>query len=333
MKMSGLDSPPTDLSIVVAMYNEAQNIDMFFQKITSIMNPLPLTYEILCVNDGSTDETIPLLLKYRDKWPEIIKIIVLSRNFGKEIAMTAGLDHAWGRAVIPMDADLQDPPELIPKMIQRWQEGYEMVFAIRKTRAKDSWIKRQSAHTFYRLFNRLSGISMPPNTGDFRLLDQRIVATLRQMPEQVRFMKGIFAWVGYKQIGIEFDRPQRHAGHSKWGYWRLWNFALDGITSFSTVPLRIWTYFGTFIAAVSLFFATLLIFRTLIQGIVAPGYASLMVSILFFGGIQLITLGVLGEYIGRIYHEVKRRPLYLVSAWHGLDNTHTADPNNGRPIP
>ena len=332
--MSDPDSLPMDISIVVAMYNEALNIDMFFQRIISTLEPLNLNYEVICVNDGSTDETLPCLLKYREKWPEKVKIIILSRNFGKEIAMTAGLDHAWGRAVIPIDADLQDPPELIPKMIQQWQQGYEMVFAIRKTRAEDSWIKRQSAIFFYRLFNRVSGISMPSNTGDFRLLDQRVVAALRQMPERVRFMKGVFAWVGFKQTGIQFDRPQRYAGHSKWGYWRLWNFALDGITSFSTVPLRIWTYFGSFVAILSLCYATYLIVRTLVLGIEAPGYASIMVGILFFGGVQLITLGVLGEYIGRIYHEVKRRPLYLISSLHGLDKSHTITKStSGRPIP
>ena len=233
--------------------------------------------------------------------------------------MTAGLDAAHGDAVIPMDADLQDPPELVADFIAKWREGFDVVYGVRRSRESDSRVKRATARVFYRLFNRLTALPIPENTGDFRLMDRRVVSALRQLPERNRFMKGLFSWVGFRQTGIAYDRDARAAGRSKWNYWRLWNFALDGITGFSTVPLRLWSYAGAIVALIAFLYAAFLIARTIVLGVDVPGYASLMVVILFLGGVQLISLGVIGEYLGRLYHEAKQRPTYLVGRTYGLD--------------
>jgi glycosyltransferase involved in cell wall biosynthesis len=311
---------PVEVSIVVPVYNEEENLDVLFTRLLTVLDALGTSYEIVCVNDGSRDNTLKGLIAYHDRYPRI-KVVNLSRNFGKDIALTAGIDHARGMAVIPIDADLQDPPELIAEMVNKWREGYDVVYASRRVRLGESWFKRFTAGSFYRVMNRLSNFPIPPNTGDFRLLDRRVVESIQKMPERNRFMKGLFAWVGYKQTAILFDREPRYQGQTKWNYWKLWNFALDGITSFSLVPLKVWTYVGLSIAFPSLLYAIYLIVRTIVFGIDVPGYASIMVSVLFLGGIQLLTLGIIGEYIGRVYEEVKGRPLYLVRDRYGFDDT------------
>ncbi|CCH93774.1 putative enzyme [Microcystis aeruginosa PCC 9432] len=310
---------PVRISVVVPLYNEEENIDALFRRLLAVLEALNTSYEVICVNDGSRDNTLKNLVEYHQLYPQI-KVVNLSRNFGKDIAMSAGIDYSQGMAVIPIDADLQDPPELIAEMIEKWHEGYDVVYASRRVRIGESWFKRFSAEGFYQVINKLSRVSIPPNTGDFRLIDRRVVESIKKMPERQRFMKGIFAWVGYKQTSILFDREPRYQGQTKWNYWKLWNFAIDGITSFSFLPLKVWTYVGLIIALVSLVYASFLILRTIIFGIDVPGYASLMVAVLFLGGIQLLTLGIIGEYIGRVYEEVKGRPLYLVRDCYGFEN-------------
>jgi polyisoprenyl-phosphate glycosyltransferase len=319
------DARRVELSIVVPMYNEEEVVDLFFARMEPLLAELGLRYEILCVNDGSRDGTLAKLVAHHQRNPSI-KVIELTRNFGKEQALSAGLDASTGAAVIPMDVDLQDPPELISELLARWREGYDVVYGVRRSRESDGYVKRTTASLFYRLFNQLTEHRIPENTGDFRLMDRKVVEALKLLPERNRFMKGLFSWVGYRQVGVEYVREQRAAGTTKWNYWRLWNFALDGITSFSTLPLRLWSYVGVFISLLAFFYASFLIFRTLIHGIDVPGYASLMVVILFLGGIQLITLGIIGEYVGRLYREAKGRPLYLVGRTYGL-----ADDLPGRP--
>lgn len=310
---------PVRISVVVPLYNEEENIDALFRRLLAVLEALNTSYDVICVNDGSRDNTLKNLVEYHQLYPQI-KVVNLSRNFGKDTAMSAGIDYSQGMAVIPIDADLQDPPELIAEMIEKWHEGYDVVYASRRVRIGESWFKRFSAEGFYQVINKLSRVSIPPNTGDFRLIDRRVVESIKKMPERQRFMKGIFAWVGYKQTSILFDREPRYQGQTKWNYWKLWNFAIDGITSFSFLPLKVWTYVGLIIALVSLVYASFLILRTIIFGIDVPGYASLMVAVLFLGGIQLLTLGIIGEYIGRVYEEVKGRPLYLVRDCYGFEN-------------
>lgn len=304
-----------ELSVVAPMYNEAENLTYFFERVTKVLQKLNLSYEIVCVNDGSRDATLAGLLAQREKNPAI-KVVDLSRNFGKDIALTAGIDHATGAAVIPIDSDLQDPPELIEELVKKWREGFEVVYATRRSRQGESMFKRATAVLFYKLFDRLTDVKMPRNTGDFRLIDRKAVEALKRLPERNRFLKGLFAWVGFRQTAVLYDREPRHAGTTKWNYWRLWNFALDGITGFSSIPLRVWTYVGMLISSCAFLYALFLIIRTFVHGKDWPGYASTMVAILFLGGIQLITLGVLGEYLARIYNEVKGRPLYLVRDKH-----------------
>lgn len=307
-----------EISIIVPLYNEEENIDYLFTRLLSVLNKLETSYEILCINDGSRDDTLKQLINHHYRNPAI-KIINLSRNFGKEIALTAGIDHANGSAIIPIDADLQDPPELIEKLVAKWREGYDVVYATRRSRQGETWLKRFTADAFYKTIGKMTSVAIPANTGDFRLLDRKVVEAIKKIPERNRFMKGLFAWVGYKQTSVMFDREPRAAGTTTWNYWKLWNFAIDGITSFSLVPLKIWSYVGLFISFISLLYASFLVIRTLILGIDVPGYASLMVAILFFGGIQLITLGVIGEYLGRVYEEVKGRPLYFVRESYGFE--------------
>lgn len=315
---------PVEISIVVPLYNEEANIDYLFERILSVLKHLNTSYEIVCVNDGSKDNTIECLIQHHHRNPAI-KVVNLSRNFGKEIALTAGIDYARGAAVIPIDADLQDPPELILELVNKWREGYDVVNARRRSRRGESWLKRFTANAFYQILGRMSRVPIPRDTGDFRLLDRRVVDALKQMPERNRFMKGLFAWVGFKQTAILFDRDPRLKGKTTWNYWRLWNFAIDGITSFSLIPLKVWGYVGLMLSLLSLLYASFLIIRTLIFGIDVAGYASLMVAVLFLGGIQLLTLGIIGEYVGRIYEEVKKRPLYLVRECYGFENNQPSD--------
>jgi glycosyltransferase involved in cell wall biosynthesis len=306
------------ISIVVPLYNEENNIDYLLERLLIVLNKLETSYEIVCVNDGSKDNTLKYLVEHH-RSNQAIKVVNLSRNFGKEIALTAGIDYATGAAIIPIDADLQDPPELIEELVAKWQEGYDVVYATRRSRQGETWLKRFTATVFYQTIGKMSRVPIPPNTGDFRLLDRRVVEALKQMPERTRFMKGLFAWVGFKQTSVLFDREPRFQGGSTWNYWKLWNFALDGITSFSFLPLKIWSYVGLIISFTSLLYATFLVINTLLSGIDVPGYASLMVAVLFLGGIQLITLGIIGEYLGRVYEEVKERPLYLVRECYGFE--------------
>ncbi|MBD0363251.1 MAG: glycosyltransferase family 2 protein [Coleofasciculus sp. C3-bin4] len=313
------DSGNVEISVVVPLYNEELNIDYLFERLLSVLSRLDMTYEIVCVNDGSKDNTIGCLIKHHHQNPRI-KVVNLSRNYGKEIALSAGLDYANGNAVIPIDADLQDPPELIAELVEKWREGYDVVYATRRSRQGESWVKRFTANVFYRTIDGLSQVPIPRNTGDFRLLDRRVVDALKRMPERNRFMKGLFAWVGFKQTSVIYDRPSRYKGETKWNYWKLWNFAIDGITSFSFLPLKVWSYVGLLVAIPSFFYASFLVIRTLIYGIDFPGYASIMVAVLFLGGVQLVSLGVLGEYLGRVYEEVKGRPLYLVRESYGFDS-------------
>lgn len=297
------------------MHNEAESLAPLFARLLPALESLGETFEIVCVNDGSIDATLEKLLAVRQAEPRI-RVLDLSRNFGKEAALTCGIDHAWGNAVIPIDADLQDPPELIVDMVHLWRQGFDVVLAQRLNRSADNILKRKTAEWFYRLHNAISEPSIPPNVGDFRLMDRKVVEALKLLPERRRFMKGLFAWVGFRQAMIPYARESRHAGASKFSGWALWNFALEGITSFSTAPLRIWTYLGLAIALVAFSFGAFIIGRVIFLGRDLPGYASLITVVLFLGGVQLIGMGILGEYLGRIYSETKGRPIYLVRDRH-----------------
>ena len=299
------------LSIVVPVYNEEPAVELLVSRLCSSLEPISPDFEIVFVNDGSRDDTLPVLLELQKSEPRMV-ILDLSRNFGKEVAMSAGLQAARGRAVIPIDADLQDPPELIAQMVEKWREGYDVVYATRKERRGETPFKLFTANAFYWLMNRLSDTPIPVNTGDFRLMDRKVVDAVNQLPERSRFMKGLFAWVGFRQTGIEFERPARSAGTTKWNYAKLWRFALNGLFSFSIMPIKVWIYIGLLVAGISLAYMTFLLGRTVVSGVDVPGYASTLVVILFLGGIQLMGLGVLGEYIGRIFDEAKNRPLYFV---------------------
>lgn len=299
------------ISIVCPMYNEADCIDFFFKKLCSELNQLKDNYEIICVNDGSTDNTLEELLQAKNNIPSL-RILNLSRNFGKEPALTAGIDTAKGDVIIPIDADLQDPPELISRMLEKFNEGYDVVVARRVDRSNDNWLKRTTARMFYSVINQISDVEIPRNVGDFRLISKRVADTLRELRESQRFMKGLFAWSGFRTYYIDYDRPRRTAGSTRFGMFKLINLAWEGITSFSTLPLKVWTYIGTIISSLSFLYGSWIIIRTLLFGVDIPGYASLLVIILFLGGIQLIGIGIIGEYIGRIYMETKKRPIYIV---------------------
>lgn len=299
------------LSLVCPFFNEEEGADHFFEGVIPELESITDAWEIVCVDDGSRDTTWAALKAWHGKDPRI-RVLRLSRNFGKEAALTCGLDHAKGQAVIPIDADLQDPPDLIPELVAKWQEGFKVVLATRRTRPGDSRMKRYSAGIFYRLINKVSSIKIPENTGDFRLMDQEVVASIGQLRERTRFMKGIFAWAGYPTATVYYDRQGRVEGQSSWNYRKLWGFALDGLFSFTTIPLKVWMYLGAIISLLAFAFASFLILRTLFFGTDVPGYTSLMVAVLFMGGIQLVSLGIIGEYIGRIYRETKQRPLYVV---------------------
>lgn len=313
------------ISLIVPVFNEQDVIELFLDKTSSVMDEAGLDYEYIFVNDGSTDGTLAKLIELSANNPRI-RVINLSRNFGKEAGMTAGIDHVSGNALVPIDVDLQDPPELIPKFVEKWREGYDVVYGVRTSRKDDSMMKRASAGWFYSLFNRLSSVHIPDNAGDFRLIDERATAVLRQIHERNRFMKGLFSWVGFYSIGVPYSRPARVAGQTKWNFRKLWNFALDGIFSFSTVPLRIWSYVGMVISVLSFLYASFIVIRTVVLGIDLPGYASLLTVVLFLGGIQLLTLGIIGEYLGRLFVEVKQRPIYIVEGIYSKGETTPSEP-------
>jgi glycosyltransferase involved in cell wall biosynthesis len=299
------------LSLVIPMHDEAEMLEVLFQRLDASMGQLGLDLEIVCVDDGSRDDTWALMAARAAADPRI-RLVGLSRNFGKEAALTAGLDVATGDLIVPLDADLQDPPELIAEFVTLWEQGYDVIYGVRSDRSSDSRAKRWSANAFYRLFNLVAEREIPASTGDFRLMDRTVVEALKALPERNRFMKGLFAWVGFRQVGVPYARPERAAGTSSFPYRRLFRFALDGMTSFSTAPLRVWTVVGVGSAVFALLAAAAIVIRVLVVGRDVPGYASLMVVILFAFALQMVALGVLGEYIGRMYQEVKGRPIYLV---------------------
>ena len=299
------------ISIICPAYNESDGIGIFLEHLVPVMDRLNQTYEIVFVNDGSRDNTLEVLLQAKKRYNHI-RILNLSRNFGKEAALTAGLEHAKGEAVVAIDTDLQHPPQIIEQFVKKWQEGYDVVVGKRLSRTGEHPLKKVAAKLFYTLHNKISDIEIPADIGDFRLMSRKVVDALKQLPENQRFMKGIFAWVGFKTAVVEYYQEERVAGKSSFNGWKLWNFALDGITSFSTVPLRVWLYIGVVIAAISFMFGIWIAVKTIVFGVETPGYASTMVMILFLGGIQLMGIGIMGEYIGRLYKEAKRRPVYIL---------------------
>jgi glycosyltransferase involved in cell wall biosynthesis len=317
---AGIVAPPATVgrggrsplvSVVVPVLNEAEAIPIFLDALVPALDSGALRYEVVFVDDGSTDRS-PAVLEEACRHRPNVRVVRFTRNFGKEAAISAGLDFARGDVVVPMDVDLQDPPELIPAFVDSWRQGYDVVYGVRRRRDSDSFLKRNTAQGFYRLFNRFSSTKLPENAGDFRLLDRRVVEVLRRLPERTRFMKGLYAWVGFRSTSVSYTRPARCAGTTKWKAWSLWNFALDGFCAFSTLPLRAWTYVGVAVALCAFFYALFIAVRTLLLGVDVPGYASIVTSIMFFSGVQLITLGVIGEYIGRLFQEAKSRPLYIV---------------------
>ncbi len=300
------------ISLVVPVFNEQEAVPIFYDKVTNELHLADAGIEMVFVNDGSTDNTEAVLARVQARDPKRVKVVNFTRNFGKEPALFAGITRATGDAVIPMDVDLQDPIDVIPRMVEKWREGNDAVLARRASRASDSWAKRFTAERFYRVHNAISQSKLVENVGDFRLMDRTIVDAVRSLPERQLFMKGILSWVGGRTAIIDYVRPERSVGTTKFNGWKLWNLAIEGITSFSTVPLRMWTYIGGFIAAFSILYAGWMVIDKLLFGNPVPGYPSLMTAILFLGGVQLIGIGVLGEYIGRIYMETKQRPRYVI---------------------
>jgi glycosyltransferase involved in cell wall biosynthesis len=327
----------TLLSIVIAFYNEERTIDALFRELDLVAAALPCRVEFVCVNDGSRDRTLDALHEKLEGDPRI-RIVNFARNFGKEAALTAGLAHSRGDAIVVIDADLQDPPSLIPQFLDKWRDGFDVVYGLRATRASDTFFKRATANAFYKLFNRLTDVKIPPGAGDFRLLDRRAVDALLELPERNRFMKGLFSWVGFRQTGVEFVREARVAGKTSWNYLRLFNFAIDGITSFSIAPLRIASLVGVAASILGFIYAAVLTLRTIIFGVDVPGYASIMVVTMFLGGMQLICLGLIGEYLGRLYIEAKGRPLYIIADVYEADTARdaggaiTAEPSHRLPL-
>jgi glycosyltransferase involved in cell wall biosynthesis len=306
-------SRPRRVSIVTPFYNEAGMVAIFFARLGEVLRPLSgeLEFEFVCVNDGSSDATLRELQLTRPPFGKVV-VVDLSRNFGKEAALSAGLDFATGDAVIPMDADLQDPPELVPRMIARWLDGVPVVLAVRENRASDGWLKRSTSAAFYAVHNHLTDTPLPPNAGDFRLIDRTVADVVRALPERQRFMKGLLSWPGFPSEVLTYTRPARAHGKTKWNYARLMNLAVEGITSFSTAPLRVSTVIGAIFAFISFIYGGFILVRTMVYGVDLPGYASVFVAVVFIGGVQLLSLGILGEYVGRIYMESKRRPVYVV---------------------
>ena len=311
-----------ELTIIVPVKDEQDAIGIFVARVRTVLesldDPAASAFEILFVDDGSSDGSLAAIRLAHSADPRI-RGLSLSRNFGKEAALSAGLDHARGRAVVPMDVDLQDPPEALVGMVAKWREGYDIVYGVRDNRDSDSFPKRLTADLYYRAHNWLSENKIPEHAGDFRLLDRKVVDVIRLMPERNRFMKGLFAWAGFRSASVTYTRAARTVGTTKFRYWRLWTLAIDGITSASTVPLRIWSYLGGVVALGALGYAVYIVIRTLTTTIEVPGYASMMVAILFLGGLQLLSLGILGEYVGRILIETKHRPLYVIRDTIGED--------------
>jgi glycosyltransferase involved in cell wall biosynthesis len=303
------------LTLVIAAYNEQEALPLLQPRLVAVLDAMAdIEGRILYVDDGSRDGTWDVLQSLAAADPRV-SLLRLARNFGKEPALSAGLDHVDTDAAVVLDADGQDPPELVPALVAKWREGWDVVYGTRTRREGESWLKRFTAASFYRVMNRLSDVPVPPDTGDFRLVSRRVLEALRQVGERQRFMKGLFSWVGFRQTAIAYEREPRIAGRTKFSYWRLWNLAIEGITSFSTLPLRAATYIGVLTALVAFAWGAWIIARTLVWGDPVQGWPSLMTVVLFLGGVQLMALGIVGEYLGRTYIEVKRRPLYLVGDW------------------
>mgnify|MGYP001827679677 CR=1 FL=1 len=307
------------LSVVVPVYNESEVLEVFHYRLLKVMESLAVPYQVLYVDDGSEAEFLGQLLALRDKDARVA-VLELSRNFGKEVALSAGLDHAEGDAVIVIDADLQDPPELIASFVEEWRNGYDVVYGQRSERRGETLMKRYTAGAFYRLMSLLGDVDIPRNVGDFRLLSRRAVDALKALPERRRYMKGLYAWIGFPQKAVSYVREPRAAGETKWSYWRLWNFALEGITSFSAAPLKMATYLGLLTSIFSLLYGVYFLVRTLLFGNPVPGYPSLILVVLFLGGVQLICLGIIGEYLARTYQESKGRALYFLKGYHPASN-------------
>ena len=315
------------LTVVVAAFNEAQALPLLHPRVGVALDGLEdIDGRVLYIDDGSRDETWAVLQQLAASDPRV-SLLRLSRNFGKEAALTAGLDHIDAGAAVILDADGQDPPELIPQFVAKWREGYDDVHGTRMEREGEGWLKRSTAHAFYRVIGRLSHTPIPADTGDFRLLSPRSLAALRQLRERHRFMKGLFGWVGFNTTAIPYHREARAAGATKFNLWRLWNFALEGITSFSTAPLRLATYFGLLTAAVAFLYALWIVLKAMLWGDPVAGWPTMMAVILFLGGVQLIALGLIGEYLGRLYDEAKQRPLYLVDVWRPAAGVFSSSPS------
>jgi polyisoprenyl-phosphate glycosyltransferase len=313
---AGMPQPPV-LTVVVPCFNEAEVLACFHARLRPVMAAIGEPWEVLYVNDGSRDGTLAAMLALQDAEPDRVSVLNLARNFGKEAALTAGLDHAAATgAVIAIDADLQDPPEVIPDLVAAWREGFDVAYAQRRARAGESWTKRATAAAFYRLMERLGGkVQLPRDTGDFRLMSRRALDAVLAMRERHRFMKGLFAWVGFPSRAVPYDRAPRAAGETKWNYWALWNLSIEGITSFTTVPLRFATYIGLATAVFALLYGLQVVVKTVIFGNPVAGYPSLMTVVLFLGGVQLMTLGIIGEYLGRVFNEAKARPIYIAERY------------------
>lgn len=328
--MSAAEGP--QISVVVPMYNEERGLDALYGRVTRVMEDLGRSYELVCVNDGSRDDTLERLLDLV-RHDSRVRVVDLSRNYGKEVALAAGIRAASGRAVIPLDADLQDPPEVIPDLVSKWDEGFDAVYAVRRSRQGETALKKTSASLFYRVMNLVSEVEIPRDAGDFRLISRPVADALNEIKETQRYNKGLFAWVGFRQTRILYDREPRSSGTTKHSYWKLWRLALEGITSFSWVPLQIATYAGLLVALGAAAYGIYTIVHALLGQVNAPGYSSLMTVVLFLGGMQLFTIGVMGEYVGRIYSESKRRPLYFVREMYGFANEPqrevAADPSRG----
>jgi len=308
-----------DLSIILPFHNEADGVQELLKRLLPVLSRLQISYEVICIDDGSTDATYAALCHARDL-DHRLKLIRMARNFGKEAALTCGLQLATGKAAITMDSDLQHPPEVIPDLVVPWRQGVDLVYAIRRNRDTDSRLRRMLSRAFYAVFRTIAEIQMPEGAGDFCLLDRKVIDAVNSLPERNRFMKGLVSWVGFRQVTVPFDIAPRHSGHTSWNFFRLIRFAFDGLSGFSTLPLRIWTWGGAAVSLFALGYGLYLTMRTLIDGIDVPGYASMMVGILFLGGVQLLSLGMIGEYLARVFTEVKARPLYLVAERVGFDH-------------
>ncbi len=319
---------PRRLSVVIPCYNEENGVDTLFARLLPALDGLGMPYEVVCVNDGSRDATLDRLVAVARRVPAVT-VVDLSRNFGKERALSAGLAEARGEVIVPMDADLQHPPEAIAAMIDKWRDGYEVVYAVRDARTGQGWADRMFAKAFYWFFDHLSEVPLPREVGDFRLMDRKVVDAINRMPERSRFMKGIFAWVGFRQTGITYQQGERAAGDTKFNFLRLLHFAIDGMTSFSNFPLKVWGLIGAAISGLAFVYIVFRIVRTLVWGIDVPGYESILASVLFMGGMQLLTLGILGDYLGRVFDEVKGRPLYIVREVYSWPREGTPPPTIG----